>query len=94
MTPSHVTPDRIAEVAGLSQKHVRRMVARASDPVEPAEWYGARLRAVSGESGLEVEFATLPQHIREAFVMLDQEELPLPPMTILILNELSPPILH
>jgi len=29
MTPSHVTPDQIAEVAGLSEKHVRRMISRA-----------------------------------------------------------------
>lgn len=97
MTPSHVTPDQIAEVAGLSEKHVRRMIARAqgAGPYVSQEWFGKRLRIVTGECGPEVEFATLPDHIREAFVMLDQEELPLPPpMTILFLNEPSPPILH
>lgn len=97
MTPSHVTPDQIANVAGLTEKHVRRMIARAqgAGPYVSREWFGKRMRVVIGESGPEVEFATLPDHIREALVMLDQPELPLPPpVIVLILNNPSPPILH
>jgi len=81
MTPAFVAPDQIAEVAGLTKKHVRRMIARArgAGPYVSQDWFGKRMRVVAGERGPEVEFATLPDHIREAFVMLDQEELPLPP---------------
>ncbi len=84
MTPSYVSPDQIAQVAGLSEKHVRRMVARArgAGPYVSPEWFGKRLRVVTGDCGPEIEFATLPKHIREAFMLLDQLELPLtPPQT-------------
>lgn len=81
MTPSRVTPAQIAQVSGLTEKHVRRMVGRAQGAgphVSPC-WFGERMRVRVVESGLEVEFASLPQHIREAFVLLDQPDLPLPP---------------
>ena len=81
MTPACVTPAEIARVAGLTEKHVRRMISRARGcgPYVPQEWFGALMRIEDGECGPRVVFATLPDHIREAFVMLDQPELPLPP---------------
>ena len=81
MTPSHVTPEQIAKVAGLSEKHVHRVLRRAkgAGPYVSQGWFGKRLRVVDRGCGPEVEFASLPDHVREAFVMLDQAELPLPP---------------
>ena len=81
MTPAYVTPDQIAAMAGVTEKHVRRMISRArgAGPYLNPLWYGTRMRVSIGECGPEVAFATLPDHIREAFVMQDQEELPLPP---------------
>ncbi len=81
MTPDFVSPDQIAQIAGLTEKHVRRMIGRAqgAGPYVNDEWFGQRMHVVVGECGPLVAFATLPDHIREAFVMLDQEELPLPP---------------
>lgn len=79
MTPCRVTPAEIAQVAGVTEKHVRRMMSRARGSghhVSP-EWFGRIMRIEKGEHGPEVVFATLPDHIREAFVMLDQQELPL-----------------
>ncbi|MCF6432639.1 hypothetical protein [Leisingera sp. MMG026] len=79
MTPSRVTPAEIAEIVGCTEKHVRRMIGRARGAghhVSP-EWFGRIMRIEDGEHGPEVVFATLPDHIREAFVMLDQPELPL-----------------
>lgn len=77
MTPQHVTITEIATVSGLTRKHVRRMATRA---VQGRAWCGAEMRLTIPEEGeVLVEFTTLPDHIREAFVMLDQEELPLPP---------------
>lgn len=92
MTSAFVTPDQIARASGLSEKHVRRMIARArgAGPHVSPEWFGKRLHVVTGECGPEVAFATLPDHIREALVMRDQEELPLPPVSILFLNEPRP----
>lgn len=83
MTPSYVTPDQIAALAGLTEKHVRRMISRAqgAGPYASRDWFGKHLHVVSGECGPKVAFPTLPDHIREAFVMRDQEELPLPPMS-------------
>ncbi|WP_416369747.1 hypothetical protein [Tritonibacter mobilis] len=76
MTPQHVTITEIAKVSGLTRKHVRRMAYRAS---QGRSWYGADMRLTTPAKGeWSVEFATLPDHIREAFVMVDQEELPLP----------------
>ncbi|MFV1530495.1 MULTISPECIES: hypothetical protein [unclassified Phaeobacter] len=79
MTPSRVTPAEIAEVVGCTEKHVRRMIGRSrgAEPETRDTWFGANLRIEKGEHGPEVVFATLPDHIREAFVMLDQRELPL-----------------
>jgi hypothetical protein len=97
MTPSYVTPDQIAQVAGVTEKHVRRMISRAQGggPFGNPLWFGTRMRVSVGECGPEVEFATLPGHIREGFVMQDQEELPLPPpRNTLNLNEPSRPALH
>lgn len=81
MTPIRVTPADIARVAGLTEKHVRRMISRprGCGPYVSQEWFGTILRVEQNEHGPEVVFATLPEHIREAFVMLDQPELPLPP---------------
>lgn len=79
MTPSRVTPAEIAQVVGCTEKHVRRMIGRSrgAEPETRSTWFGVTLRIEKGEHGPEVVFATLPDHIREAFVMLDQRELPL-----------------
>gem|GEM_PF-2865636 len=81
MTPSCVTPAEIAQVVGCTEKHVRRMIGRSrgAEPQTRPTWFGVTLRVEQGKHGPEVVFATLPSHIREAFVMLDQPELPLPP---------------
>jgi len=57
------------------------MISRAqgAGPYVAADWFGKRLAVCTGECGPEVEFSSLPDHIREAFVMQDQQELPLPP---------------
>jgi hypothetical protein len=81
----YVTADQIAEVSGLTTKHVRRMMGRANGagPFVRPNWFGVRMKLVVGECGLEAEFATLPEHIQQAFreaeCMRDQLELPLPP---------------
>jgi hypothetical protein len=81
MTPAHVTPSQIAAVSGLTKKHVVRMIGRARGcgPHVSSDWFGVRMRIIDEVDGPKVEFASLPDHIREAFVMLDQQELPLSP---------------
>lgn len=81
MTPAYVRPEQIAAVANLSEKHVRRVIMRAqgAGPYVSTDWFGNRLVVRTGEHGPEVAFSSLPNHIREAFIMLDQPELPLPP---------------
>jgi len=81
VTCSHVTPDQIAAVTGFTEKHVRRVVSGMNGEglYSDRDWFGIRLRLVETEAGQVVEFASLPDHIREAFVMLDQPELPLSP---------------
>lgn len=76
MTPQQVTITEIAQVSGLTRKHVRRMAYRAT---LGRSWCGADMRLnIPAKGEWSVEFTTLPDHIREAFVMVDQEELPLP----------------
>lgn len=71
----YVTIAQVAEVAGVSRKHVRRQVTRAQ---AGRAWCGAEMRALLPPGGeVLVEFPTLPEHIREAFVVLDQIELPI-----------------
>ncbi|MCT4608636.1 MAG: hypothetical protein N4A70_05465 [Pelagimonas sp.] len=80
MTPVHVTPSQIAAVSGLTEKHVVRMLFRARGGTQFTRlWFGRQLRIIDDVDGPKVEFASLPDHIREAFVMLDQQELPLFP---------------
>jgi hypothetical protein len=77
MSTRQVTLAEVADISGLTRKHVRRMATRAQ---EGRSWCGADMRLTFPEDGdVLVEFPTLPDHIREAFVMLDQLELPLPP---------------
>jgi hypothetical protein len=77
MSARQVTLAEVAEVSGLTRKHIRRMATRAQ---EGRTWCGAEMRLTAPSKGeLSIEFTTLPDHIREAFVMLDREELPLPP---------------
>jgi hypothetical protein len=68
-------------VAGLTEKHVRRMIRRAegAGPYVSRDWFGARMQVCRTDDGALVAFPSLPDHIREAFVMLDQRELPLTP---------------
>lgn len=74
MSAQLVTITEIAVVAGLTYKHVRRMAYRAT---QGRSWCGADMRLITPAKGeWSVEFVTLPEHIREAFVMLDQNELP------------------
>lgn len=76
MTPQHVTITEIAQVSGLTRKHVRRMITRAANG---RSWCGTDIHLTFPEDGdVLVDFHSLPEHIREAFVMLDQQELPLP----------------
>lgn len=79
MTPSFVTPDQIADVSGLTEKHVKRMISRAEGggPYLNPLWLGVRMRVRRDDEGIAVAFASLPEHIRDAFVMQDQMELPL-----------------
>lgn len=79
MTPDRCTSAEIAAAAHVTEKHVRRMMARAigAGPYASPLWFGRRMSVHKGARGLEVEFATLPDHIREAFVMRDQLPLPL-----------------
>jgi len=77
MTVRQVTIAEVAAVAGLTRKHVRRMAYRAT---LGRSWCGADMRLIFVKGGeVLVEMPTLPDHIREAFVMLDQADLPLPP---------------
>ncbi len=86
MNPSRVTPDQIASAAGLTEKHVRRIIHRAegAGPFVSPMWYGRRIDVIRDTDGPKVVFSTLPDHIREAFVMLDQQELSLPPPRVQI----------
>ena len=79
MIPGCVSAAEIARAAGLTERHVRSRIARAEGCGLCASrlWHGKLLdvrRAPDG--GVLVAFASLPDHIREAFVMLDQYELP------------------
>lgn len=80
MTPRIVTTAQIAQAAGLTEKHVRRMVSRAkgAGPYVAPTWFGVRMQIADRKDGTVI-FTSLPAHIREAFMMLDQQELPLPP---------------
>jgi hypothetical protein len=70
-----VTIDEVAQMGKVSRKHVRRQVTRAQ---AGRAWMGAEMRAVIPKGGdVLIEFGTLPDHIREAFVMLDQVALQL-----------------
>jgi len=70
---NYVTITKVAKVAGVSRKHVRRQVTRAQ---AGRAWCGAEMRvAFPADGEVLVEFPTLPEHIREALVMLDQAEL-------------------
>lgn len=81
MAPAMVSANEIASVAGLTKKHVRRMMRRAQGlgPHVSPLWFGERMRIHQVEGEELVEFRTLPVKIREAFVMLDQPEFPLTP---------------
>lgn len=71
----YVSIDEVAELGKVSRKHVRRQVTRAQ---AGRAWMGAEMRAVIPKGGdVLIEFGTLPEHIREAFVMLDQAALQL-----------------
>jgi predicted DNA-binding protein (UPF0251 family) len=71
----YVSIDTVAELGQVSRKHVRRQVTRAQ---AGRAWCGAEMRAVIPSGGdVLIEFGTLPEHIREAFVMLDQADLPI-----------------
>lgn len=76
MTPREVTFAEVAKVSGLTRKHVRRMATRIQ---EGRAWCGVETCLTAPAKGEpKFLFSTLPEHIREAFVMLDQEELPFP----------------
>lgn len=79
MTPARVTPSEIAAVSGLTEKHVRRVFSRAvgAGPYVSPEWYGGRLIISQSDRGPVAEFASLPIHIREAFIEQNQLRLPL-----------------
>lgn len=81
MTPDRCTSAEIAAAVHVTEKHVRRMLQRAigCGPHVSPLWFGRRPVVHKSLAGLEVEFATLPDHIREALVMRDQLALPLPP---------------
>lgn len=72
-----VSVEEIARASGLTEKHVRRQFARArgAGPWVRQTWCGAHLRLTDDGA----EFSSLPEHIREALVLADQEQLPLPP---------------
>lgn len=77
-----VTPAEIAALAHITEKHVRRVIRQFSRPLISGgrvAWHGANLRV---RDGLMVEFASLPDDIRDAaLVARDQLDLPLPPGT-------------
>ncbi|MEM6727839.1 MAG: hypothetical protein AAF618_05005 [Pseudomonadota bacterium] len=75
-----MTVEEIAHVAGLTEAWVRQKLVEASIAGPGYVWRKAELRAVCQDGELLAEFASLPEPIREAFVMLDQQELPLPPL--------------
>lgn len=66
-----VTPSQIAAAAQVTEKHVRRMISRAqgSGPYVPTDWFGVRMRVVVDDGALLVEFASLPDHIRDAVLV-------------------------
>ncbi|MFS4437869.1 hypothetical protein ACMA5I_06625 [Paracoccaceae bacterium GXU_MW_L88] len=78
MTPRHVSPEDIAEVAGLTLPYVRRVVSEFKSRSRTA-WHGAKLH-IEGEPGAyRIAFRDLPEHVREAFTLLDQQNLPFTP---------------
>lgn len=79
--PDRCTISEIAAAAHVTEKHVRRMVARAkgAGPHVSPLWFGRRMRVHDCAGGPEVEFAALPDHIREALVARDQLALPFTP---------------
>ncbi len=79
MPPYTVTPAQIARAMSCTAKNVRRMVGRSngSEADVRGTWFGCKLRATRCGRDIQIEFASLPQHVREAFVEQDQTELPL-----------------
>ena len=82
-----VTPAQIAELARITEKHVRRVIrefhTRGWYPPRKA-WRGVALRI---HDGMQVEFASLPDDIRDAaLVARDQMPLPFPPRNMLFWN--------
>lgn len=79
MAPYTVTPAQIARALGCTPKNVRRMVGRSNGAEADVRgtWFGCKLRATRRGRDIQIEFETLPQHVREAFVMVDQLDLPL-----------------
>lgn len=74
-----VTPAQIASLARITEKHVRRVIRQFSaGPYHRRKaWRGVALRI---HDGLMVEFASLPDDIRDAaLVARDQLPLPFPP---------------
>lgn len=77
-----VTPAQIAGLAGITEKHVRRVIrefqTRGCHSPRKA-WRGAALRI---HDAMQIEFASLPDDIRDAaLVARGQMHLPLPPGT-------------
>lgn len=78
--PDLVTPAQIAALAHITEKHVRRVIrefhTRGWEPPRRV-WRGAVLRI---HAGMQVEFASLPDDIRDAaLIARDQMHLPFPP---------------
>lgn len=78
-----VTPAEIAALAGITEKHVRRVIREFQTRgwLPPRDtWRGAELRI---HDGLMVEFSSLPADIRDAaLVARDQMALPFPPLIV------------
>lgn len=76
-----LTVDQIASAAGIQPERVKRVIREFSSPTwadcpRPA-WHGATLVIDHSTGGPFVQFASLPDHIREAVVLRDQRQLPL-----------------
>lgn len=82
-TTQYLGTSEIARLGGITEDHVKKVIreCRAEDTPEQrkAGWHGMWPVIRETEAGFEVALPSLPTHIREAFVMRDQPELPPPP---------------
>lgn len=78
MTPAIVSAQDISEATGLSLTWCKQKLTDASSGPPMNIWRRVQVRTLKRDGEVFAVFTSLPVEFREAFVMRDQQELPLP----------------